>query len=156
MNTREYGTDRKRARRITLPLARRIGQSAAYRHTPAQNAARSSKPNTYTARGKTASAIRIAEPNMVAATEPRGKTSMRIKAIRRAGRADVFNMEVEDTHDFVIQGGVISHNCADETRYLCMMNPMKPVRVKERRPQVFDPLSSDEPRAGRYDWIKIY
>jgi hypothetical protein len=45
---------------------------------------------------------------------------------------------------------------ADETRYLCMMNPMKPVRVKERRPQVFDPLSSDEPRAGRYDWIKIY
>jgi hypothetical protein len=93
---------------------------------------------------------------MDAGTVGRKRQPMRIKAIRPAGRADVFNMEVEDTHDFVIQGGVISHNCADEARYLCMMNPMKPVRVKERRPQVFDPLSSDEPRAGRYDWIKIY
>ena len=45
---------------------------------------------------------------------------MKIKSIRYAGKADVFNMEVEDTHDFVIQGGVISHNCADEWRYMCM------------------------------------
>ena len=41
---------------------------------------------------------------------------MKIKRVERAGHADVYNMEVEETHDFVIQGGVISHNCADETR----------------------------------------
>ena len=33
---------------------------------------------------------------------------------------------------------------ADESRYLCMANPMKPVTVKERSPEVFDPLKSDE------------
>lgn len=51
---------------------------------------------------------------------------MKVKSISYAGKADVFNMEVEDTHDFVIQGGVISHNCADETRYFCMSRPIKP------------------------------
>ena len=51
---------------------------------------------------------------------------MKVKSISHAGKADVFNMEVEDTHDFVIQGGVISHNCADEVRYFCMSRPIKP------------------------------
>ena len=45
---------------------------------------------------------------------------MKIRSIRPAGRADVYNMEVADTHDFVIQGGVVSHNCCDEVRYFCM------------------------------------
>ena len=35
---------------------------------------------------------------------------MKVKSITYAGKADVYNMEVEDTHNFVIQGGVISHN----------------------------------------------
>lgn len=66
---------------------------------------------------------------------------MKIKSIRYAGKADVFNMEVEDTHDFVIQGGIISHNCADEWRYMCMARPIKPV-IREQ-PQVvgIDPLN---------------
>ena len=51
---------------------------------------------------------------------------MKVKSVSYAGKADVFNMEVEDTHDFVIQGGVISHNCADEVRYFCMSRPIKP------------------------------
>ena len=51
---------------------------------------------------------------------------MKVKNVTYAGKADVFNMEVEDTHDFVIQGGVISHNCADEVRYFCMSRPIKP------------------------------
>ena len=51
---------------------------------------------------------------------------IKIKSITRAGKADVFNMEVEDTHNFVIQGGVIAHNCADEVRYFCMSRPIKP------------------------------
>ena len=45
-------------------------------------------------------------------------------SISPAGKADVFNMEVDDTHNFVIQGGVIAHNCADSIRYFCMMNPI--------------------------------
>lgn len=55
---------------------------------------------------------------------------MKIKSIRYAGKMDVFNMEVDDTHDFVIQGGVISHNCADEARYFCMSRPIKPREIK--------------------------
>ena len=51
---------------------------------------------------------------------------MKVKSITYAGKADVYNMEVEDTHNFVIQGGVISHNCADEWRYFCMARPIKP------------------------------
>lgn len=51
---------------------------------------------------------------------------MKVKQITPAGKADVFNMEVEDTHSFVIQGGVISHNCADEVRYFCMSRPIAP------------------------------
>lgn len=81
---------------------------------------------------------------------------MRIKSIRPAGKADVYNMEVEDTHDFVIQGGVISHNCADEVRYMCMANPMKPVKVKERKPEVYDPLSTDEDKTDRYAFYRKY
>lgn len=48
------------------------------------------------------------------------------KSVSYAGKADVFNMEVDETHDFVIQGGVISHNCADEVRYFLMSRPIKP------------------------------
>lgn len=66
---------------------------------------------------------------------------MRIKSIRYAGKADVFNMEVDDTHDFVVQGGVISHNCADEVRYMCMSRPVKPIRVVEKRKIISDPLN---------------
>lgn len=51
---------------------------------------------------------------------------IKVKSITYAGKADVFNMEVEDTHNFVIQGGVIAHNCADEVRYFCMSRPIKP------------------------------
>ena len=66
---------------------------------------------------------------------------MKIKSVRSAGRADVFNMEVEDTHDFVIQGGVISHNCADEWRYFCMPRPVKPILEQQRTPSWGDPLN---------------
>ena len=51
---------------------------------------------------------------------------MKVKRITHTGKADVFNMEVEDTHNFVIQGGVIAHNCADEWRYMLMARPIAP------------------------------
>ena len=66
---------------------------------------------------------------------------MKVKSITYAGKADVFNMEVEDTHDFVIQGGVISHNCADEWRYMCMSRPIEPIREVEQKTILSDPLN---------------
>ena len=69
---------------------------------------------------------------------------MKIRTIRRAGRADVFNMEVEDTHDFVIQGGVISHNCADEWRYMCMSRPVAPILREEKKTPWADQLNQYE------------
>lgn len=66
---------------------------------------------------------------------------MKIKSIQYSGKMDVFNMEVDDTHDFVVQGGVISHNCADESRYFCMSRPVKPLRPVEQKPILSDPLN---------------
>ena len=66
---------------------------------------------------------------------------MKVARITRAGNADVFNMEVEDTHDFVIQGGVVVHNCADETRYFCMARPIKPRMAAAPDPYLTTPQS---------------
>ena len=74
---------------------------------------------------------------------------MKIKSIRYAGKADVFNMEVEDTHDFVVQGGVISHNCADEWRYMCMARPIKPIMREEPELIGADPLNQFDGRQVR-------
>ena len=38
------------------------------------------------------------------------RRDMRVKSIEYAGKADVYNMEVEDTHDFVVNGGTVVHN----------------------------------------------
>lgn len=65
---------------------------------------------------------------------------MKVKSVSYAGKADVFNMEVDETHDFVIQGGVISHNCADETRYMCMSRPVKPIVQPQKKIIISDPL----------------
>ena len=52
---------------------------------------------------------------------------MKIKSITPAGRSDVFNMEVEVTHDFAVgKAGAIVHNCYDEWRYMCMSRPIAP------------------------------
>lgn len=51
---------------------------------------------------------------------------MKVKAIEYAGKADVYNMEVEDTHNFVVNGGTVVHNCYDEWRYVCMARPIAP------------------------------
>ena len=45
---------------------------------------------------------------------------------------------------------------ADECRYMCMMNPMKPVVVKDRVPPVYDPLSTDDVKVDRYAFMRMY
>ena len=66
---------------------------------------------------------------------------MKVKGIRYVGKADVYNMEVEDTHDFVVQGGVVVHNCADSLRYFCMMRPIAPRIAEEKEVPLYDPLN---------------
>lgn len=65
---------------------------------------------------------------------------MKVKSVRYVGKADVYNMEVDETHDFVVQGGVVVHNCPDEIRYFCMMRPIAPRTIVEEKKPMFDPL----------------
>lgn len=81
----------------------------------------------------------------------------KIKKISYAGRADVYNMEVEDTHDFAVNGGVIVHNCYDECRYVCMESPIAP-RVQEKQRLIMDDpldLYRDNRVTDRYDFFRI-
>lgn len=43
----------------------------------------------------------------------------KIKSIKYVGKKPVYNLYVEDLHNFLIQGNVISHNC-DALRYYCI------------------------------------
>lgn len=79
---------------------------------------------------------------------------VKIKSIRYAGKADVYNMEVDDTHDFIVQGGVVSHNCADEVRYFCMSRPIAPRVEVKQKPIFSDPLNQFG--GGRHDdWRRL-
>jgi hypothetical protein len=46
--------------------------------------------------------------------------TVEVVEIQAIGLMDVFNLEVETVHSFVVAGGVVAHNCADEIRYACM------------------------------------
>jgi len=41
----------------------------------------------------------------------------KIKSIKKIGQQNVYNMEVEDHHNFSVNGGLIVHNCIDVARY---------------------------------------
>lgn len=43
--------------------------------------------------------------------------SIGIVGIEFAGYEDVYNMEVRGTHNFLINSGIIVHNCMDAVRY---------------------------------------
>ena len=71
--------------------------------------------------------------------------TIKVKSIVYAGKAPVYNMEVEKTHNFVVGGGFVAHNCYDEARYLFQMNPI-PRREAEQKPvKAFSPYE----KAGR-------
>jgi len=65
---------------------------------------------------------------------------MKVKAVRYSGKTDVYNMVVEDTHNFVIDGGVVSHNC-DSMRYMCMSRPVAPREIVVEKHPYYDPLN---------------
>lgn len=42
-----------------------------------------------------------------------------IKSIEHDGIEPVYNMEVNENHNYSICGGLIVHNCMDDIRYFC-------------------------------------
>lgn len=69
---------------------------------------------------------------------------MKIAKIEPAGRMDVYNMEVETTHDFAVANGIIVHNCYDEMRYGFMEHPIAPRVNEAERIDLNDPLNQRE------------
>ena len=49
-----------------------------------------------------------------------GMSYVGIQDIRPCGKQPVYNMEVDECHNFSVNGGIIVHNCMDETRYFVM------------------------------------
>ena len=62
--------------------------------------------------------------------ENAGFCSREIKAIRKIDNAPVYNMEVDDNHNFAVENGLIVHNCMDSMRYF--VKTML-IAVKDRR-----------------------
>jgi len=69
-----------------------------------------------------------------------GGYEMKVVRVEQAGRADVYNMEVDTTHNFALDNGAIAHNCYDETRYMCMGRPLQAKKPVTGTRRVFDPL----------------
>ena len=53
-------------------------------------------------------------------------------------------MEVEDTHNYVVNGGFVAHNCYDATRYFLMDHPMTATKKPPKVYKPFDPFNRDE------------
>jgi len=46
-----------------------------------------------------------------------GLHSVTVTGIEKVDNCDVYNMEVENNHNYTIEGGIITHNCIDGLRY---------------------------------------
>lgn len=73
----------------------------------------------------------------------------RLLSVKKAGRADVYNMEVDDYHNYAIDGGLIVHNC-ESLRYALMSRPSRSKPPKIIKPKPYDPLSDDKPLKGGF------
>lgn len=60
--------------------------------------------------------------------------SVGIKSIRRVNPEPVYNMEVEDNHNFAVADGLIVHNCMDSMRYFCKTKRVIPTILKRNAP----------------------
>lgn len=68
---------------------------------------------------KTLLPINTQKPKSVESAVPIDYELIGIKSITPIGYEDVYNMEVEDFHNFAIEDGLIVHNCIDAFRYAC-------------------------------------
>ena len=55
---------------------------------------------------------------------------MKIKKITKIGNADVYNMEVEKYHNYILDNGMVIKNC-DAIRYFVAGRPYPSVRSEE-------------------------
>lgn len=62
-------------------------------------------------------------------TNIKKQNTVRIAKIERIAAEPVYNMEVDDNHNFAINGGIIVHNCMDAMRYFVKTKNL----VKEKR-----------------------
>lgn len=62
----------------------------------------------------------------------------RVIEIAEDGEEDVYNMEVDGTHCFAVNGGLIVHNCMDSTRYFVNTIMRHKVREDGKKPSIFD------------------
>ena len=44
----------------------------------------------------------------------------------------------------------LEDHVADECRYMCMSNPIKPIKPIEKKVKIYDPLSTDDMKPSRY------
>lgn len=58
-------------------------------------------------------------------------TTEEITDYKSLGNYDVYNMEVDDNHNFAINGGLIVHNCVDSARYF-----VKTMHIAENRKKI--------------------
>lgn len=61
----------------------------------------------------------------------------KIISIERTQNEDVYNMEVENHHNFAVNGGFIVHNC-DSLRYFCIMRQSPKTIESKKRDDFFD------------------
>lgn len=66
---------------------------------------------------------------------------MKIKKIIQLDNEDVFNMEVEKHHNFLVNGGVVVHNC-DAIRYLLADRP--PQAYEDKNSKKYDDDDDDD------------
>ena len=52
---------------------------------------------------------------------------VKVRSVRKCGKADVYNMEVDDVHNYSVNNGIIVHNC-DALRYF-----VKTMQIARRR-----------------------
>ena len=80
----------------------------------------------------------------------------KVISIELDGYEDVYNMEVENHHNFSVNGGFIVHNC-DAIRYFLSGRPCNAETIKTKLPKDIPPdLRADleaDPKAMAH-WIK--
>lgn len=64
---------------------------------------------------------------------------VKIKSIKKVGREPVYNMEVDDTHCFAVNG-LIVHNCMDAARYLCETKHVVKMNRKSNKNEYVSPF----------------
>lgn len=61
-----------------------------------------------------------------------------IASIKPIGKQPVYNMEVDEYHNFSVNGGIIVHNCMDATRYFVKTMRLVQKNNKRKKQSIFE------------------